>query len=239
MNFTFIKIFVLLLVLPTCALATEIKIILGSDLKKAAQGFLEQSGVSNDIIISESRAFFPCSNNINIAPQRAGDWSTLKATCSDPAGWSVSIRTKPKMATDLFEPGQVQTSIIKVVYANRNIPKGHVIQMADLMLGPADQRTAMGAYLKFDDIIGHESKRNLSRNTVLKVRHIVAASAVDKDDTILIVSNATGLQITAYGEALADGKIGDMILVRSLSSGKQFKATIIAEKKVSPITNIN
>jgi flagella basal body P-ring formation protein FlgA len=74
---------------------------------------------------------------------------------------------------------------------------------------------------------------------ILKPRHIEVVNAVNKSDTILIVSASSGLQISTYGEALSDGKIGDMILVRNMSSNKKFKAVVTAEKKVSPVTNIN
>ena len=74
---------------------------------------------------------------------------------------------------------------------------------------------------------------------MVKPRHILAKNAVNKNDSVLIISGSTAVRIVTYGEALSDGKVGDMVLVRNSSSLKQLKAKVIAEKKVSPLTNIN
>ena len=79
----------------------------------------------------------------------------------------------------------------------------------------------------------------MARDTVIKAHHILANNAVNKTDTILIVSGTAGISIVTYGQALSNGKIGDMVLVKNLSSNKEFKAIVVAEKKVTPITNIN
>ena len=79
----------------------------------------------------------------------------------------------------------------------------------------------------------------MARDLVVKAQHILANNAVNRNDTVLIVSGTAAVSIVTYGEALSDGKLGDMVLVKNLSSNKKFKALVTAEKKVSPITNIN
>ena len=61
----------------------------------------------------------------------------------------------------------------------------------------------------------------------------------NKNGTVLIISGTASLSIVTYGEALTDGKIGDMVVVKNSSSLKEFKAIVTAEKKVSPLANIN
>ena len=128
---------------------------------------------------------------------------------------------------------------MQIVFTKLNIPKGKVIEPADLVMKWADSRTARSAYVTLDNIVGQKAKRNLSRDTVVKPRHILAKNAVNKNDSVLIISGSTAVRIVTYGEALSDGKVGDMVLVRNSSSLKQLKAKVIAEKKVSPLTNIN
>jgi flagella basal body P-ring formation protein FlgA len=125
------------------------------------------------------------------------------------------------------------------VFTKSNIPKGKVIEPADLVMKWADYRTARGAYVTLNNIVGQKAKRNLSRDTVIKPRHILAKNAVNKNESVLIISGSKAIRIVTYGEALSDGKVGDMVLVRNSSSLKQLKAKVIAEKKVSPLTNIN
>ena len=78
-------------------------------------------------------------------------------------------------------------------------------------------------------------ERNIMRNSIIKTQHIIPMNAVNKNDTIIIASGSSGLSISTYGQALANGKLGDMILVKNLSSNKEFKAIITASKKVRPI----
>ena len=128
---------------------------------------------------------------------------------------------------------------VQIVFTKLNIPKGKVIEPDDLVMKLADFRTARGAYVTLDNIVGQKAKRNLSRDTVVKPRHILAKNAVNKNDSVLIISGSKAVRIVTYGEALSDGKVGDMVLVRNSSSLKQLKAIVIAEKKVWPLTNIN
>ena len=128
---------------------------------------------------------------------------------------------------------------MQIVFTKLNIPKGKVIEPADLVMNWADSRTARGAYVTLDNIVGQKAKRNLSRDTVIKARHILANNAVNKNDAVLIISGSAAVTIVTYGEALSDGKVGDMVLVRNSSSLKEFKAIVTAEKKVSPLANIN
>ena len=46
------------------------------------------------------------------------------------------------------------------------------------------------------------------------------------------------MSITTYGIALTSGKKGDMITVENLKSKKTFKAIVLDEKKVTPLTNM-
>ena len=238
----FIKKYCLALIITTSAhgVSAAQDLVYGIDIKNAAQEYLDYHGASNEVVISENRAFFPCKQKISIEPKRVGNFNTLKASCDDPASWTVAVRTKTTYKINTQKESlnnEVQAPLI--VFANRNIPKGHVIQSSDLALRPLQRGNALGAYGDIERVVGHKSKRNISRDTVLKTRHTEVVNAVNKSDTILIVSASSGLQISTYGEALSDGKIGDMILVRNMSSNKKFKAVVTAEKKVSPVTNIN
>mgnify|MGYP001217724298 CR=1 FL=1 len=215
-------------------------LVYGIDIKNAAEEYLNKHNVDNQVVISKNRAFFPCKQKIFIAPKRAGNYTTLKASCDNPASWTITVRTKIRdQGTKTKEGQNSRVKTPTIVFAKRNIPKDQVIQYSDLVLKPSERKNTLGAYINIDHIIGHKSKKNIARGTVLKARHIEAKYSVNKSDTILIVSTSSGLQITTYGEALSDGKLGDMILVRNISSNKKFKAVITAEKKVSPVTNIN
>ena len=230
---------ILFILLQGQALQAKEKLIYGSDLRRIAAKYLAENDMFNTILISDKRAYFPCSDKIYITPQDANDWNTIKASCGKPASWSVSLRTHEKTSGSGEALEKKSSTSVELVFTKRNIPKGKVIQADDLVMKWANSRSSHGAYLAFENIVGHKAKRNMARDTVIKARHMLSNNAVNKTDTILIVSGSAGISIVTYGEALSDGKLGDMVLVKNLSSDKEFKAIVIAEKKVTPITNIN
>lgn len=236
----FIKIFTVFLITTSSQmLCAEDRLIFGADLKKIAQSYLAENGIYNEILVSEKRAYFPCNEKIFIKQKNPSSWYTLQASCGEPARWSISFRTQDK-ALETQQLGHKNLSNnVQIVFTKLNIPKGKVIEPADLVMKWADSRTSRGAYVTLDNVVGQKAKINLSRDTVVKPRHILAKNAVNKNDSVLIISGSTAVRIVTYGEALSDGKVGDMILVRNSSSLKQLKAIVTAEKKVSPLTNIN
>ena len=220
-------------------LFAEERMIYGSDLKAAAADYLAEQGIFNTILVSEKRAYFPCAEKIYTTPKKPNDWNTIKVACGSPASWSISLRTQ-KVAHSGGDTHDTATeNSVKIAFTRRNIPKGKVIQSDDLVMKWANSRSSHGAFITIENIVGHKAKRNMARDTVLKAQHILANNAVNKNDTILIISGSAGLSIVTYGEALSDGKVGDMVLVKNSSSNKKFKAIVTAEKKVSPLTNIN
>lgn len=236
----FIKIFtVFLITINSQMLCAEERLIFGADIKKIAQSYLAENGIYNEILVSEKRAYFPCNEKILITQKHPSSWHTLKASCGKPARWSISFRTQDR-ALKIEQYGHNNLSNnVKIVFTKLNIPKGKVIEPADLVMKWADPQTARGAYVTLDNLVGQKAKRNLSRDTVIKARHILANNAVNKNDAVLIISGSATIKVVTYGEALSDGKVGDMVLVRNSSSSKEFKAIVTAEKKVSPLANIN
>ena len=220
-------------------LCAEERLIYGSDLKTVAEDYLAENGIFNTILVSEKRAYFPCAEKIYITPKSSNDWNTIKAACGSPESWSVSLRTQEVLIGSGDAINTATENSVKIAFTKRNIPKGKVIRSDDLVMKWANARSSHGAYITIENIIGRKAKRNMARDMVIKAQHILANNAVNKNDTVLIVSGSGGVSIVTYGEALSDGKLGDMVLVKNLSSKKKFKAVVTAEKKVSPITNIN
>ena len=233
MKFICKALFGLICLLQAHVLQAGGELILGSDLKKLAAEHLADAGVFKTVLVSDKRAYYPCAEKIYISPKNGNDWNTIKASCGSPSIWSVSLRTKNTGGQK--ESTSKTAGSIQIVSTKQNIPKGKVIQMEDLEMQWASSRSTFGAYLKVENIIGHKAKRNIMRNSIIKAQHITPMNAVNKNDTIIITSGSSGLRISTYGQALDDGKLGDMILVRNLSSNKEFKAIITASKKVKPI----
>jgi len=216
----------------------ETNIVYGADIEKRVGSFFQAAGIERKVIISSKRAYFSCVDELQVKPRVDGDWSTINVSCQDPKKWVVTLRTSSQSNDDGASGQNIIGGTSTVVFAKHNIPKGKVITADDLELKLAANRSAHGAYTNLEKIIGHKAKKNITRDAVLKSRHLIAANDIDKDDDVLIVVGAGGLTISTYGQAMEDGQVGEMIIVKNLSSNKEFKAIVLSEKKVRPLTNM-
>ena len=234
-----IRSFLSLILISTLQPVTaETNIVYGADIEKRVGSFFQAEGIERKVIISSKRAYFSCVDELQVKPRVDGDWSTINVSCQDPKKWVVTLRTSSQ-SNDGGASGQnIIGGTSTVVFAKHNIPKGKVITADDLELKLAANRSAHGAYTNPEKIIGHKAKKNITRDAVLKSRHLIAANDIDKDDDVLIVVGAGGLTISTYGQAMEDGQVGEMIIVKNLSSNKEFKAIVLSEKKVRPLTNM-
>ena len=228
--------FLVILVQP---LAADNNMVYGADIDAKVRTYFQTQQISREVIVSPKRAYFGCAGELSIKPRLKGDWSTISVSCSTPKKWVVTLRTSSRSDDPSATNGQnILGGTTKVVFAKNNIPMGKVISSDDLELKLAANRSAHGAYTNLQDIIGHKAKKNITRDAVLKARHLIAANDIDKDDDVLIVVGSGGLTISTAGQAMEDGQVGEMIIVRNLSSNKEFKAVVLSEKKVRPLTNM-
>jgi len=234
-----IRSFLSLILISTLQPVTaETNIVYGADIEKRVGSFFQAEGIERKVIISSKRAYFSCVDELQVKPRVDGDWSTINVSCQDPKKWVVTLRTSSQ-SNDSGASGQnIMGGTSTVVFAKHNIPKGKIISADDLELKLAANRSAHGAYTDLEKIIGHKAKKNITRDAVLKSRHLIVANDIDKDDDVLIVVGAGGLTISTYGQAMEDGQVGEMIIVKNLSSNKEFKAIVLSEKKVRPLTNM-
>ena len=214
------------------------KIVYGSHIEKRVKQFFYKHQIDRKVIVSQKRAYFPCEEELQVKPRINGDWSTIRVSCPHPKEWVVTLRTSSYDNNKGNNSLNILGGTTKVVFAKNNIPMGQVITVDDLELKLAANRSAHGAYTSLENIIGHKAKKNITRDSVLKSRHLLATNDIDKDDDVLIVVGSGGLNISTYGQAMEDGQIGDMIVVKNLSSNKEFKAVVLSEKKVRPLTNM-
>ena len=224
-----IRSFLSLILISTLQPVTaETNIVYGADIEKRVGSFFQAEGIERKVIISSKRAYFSCVDELQVKPRVDGDWSTINVSCQDPKKWVVTLRTSSQSNDDGASGQNIIGGTSTVVFAKHNIPKGKVITADDLELKLAANRSAHGAYTNLEKIIGHKAKKNITRDAVLKSRHLIAANDIDKDDDVLIVVGAGGLTISTYGQAMEDGQVGEMIIVKNLSSNKEFKAIVLS-----------
>jgi flagella basal body P-ring formation protein FlgA len=212
-------------------------IIYGKDIKNQASKFFNDIGVNGEILTSDKRAFFKCSEGLEFSPHVQNDWRTVRAKCNS-ENWQSILRTTALAPTEVIETKKNMSASSKVVSIVNNMSKGQVISEDDLVLVSVPNQNVFAGFKNIDDLIGRKVMRNLAKGTILKARHVKFRLNVNKNDTVLVILGNNKLSITTYGIALTSGQQGDMITIENVKSKKIFKAIVLGEKKVSPLTNM-
>jgi flagella basal body P-ring formation protein FlgA len=91
---------------------------------------------------------------------------------------------------------------------------------------------AGSASLSANEIIGHEARMDLAEGTPLTAAVMVLPPNVRSGQGIALLVNTERFQLTAKGEALNDGHIGEIISVRRETDGRTVRGKIIADGQV-------
>ena len=226
---------VILLSFPVLSQAE--RILYGKDIKEQASKFFKEIGIKGEILTSDKRAFFNCTDDLEFSPHIQTDWRTLRIKCTS-QNWQSILRTSALAPNEELEKKHNMQSLSKVVSVVSNMSKGQVIGEENLALVSMPNQNVFAGFRKIDDLIGRKVTSNLAKGTILKARHVQFRMNVNKSDTVVVVLGNSKLSITTYGIALASGQKGDLITVENIKSKKTFKAIVIDEKKVTPLTNM-
>ena len=209
----------------------------GKDIKDQASKFFKEIGITGEILTSDKRAFFNCTEDLEFSPHIQNDWRTLRIKCTS-QNWQSILRTSALAPNEELEKKHDMQSLSKVVSVVSNMSKGQVIGEENLALVSMPNQNVFAGFRKIDDLIGRKVTSNLAKGTILKARHVQFRMNVNKSDTVVVVLGNSKLSITTYGIALTSGQKGDLITVENIKSKKTFKAIVIDEKKVTPLTNM-
>lgn len=209
----------------------------GYELKEQAKDVITSSGTPLEILVSDRRVFFPCSEALEFSPRKGDDWSTVEVRCGSD-NWSATLRStvSSNNSVDLNTGSLSENNA--VVTVSQNITKGQVIEQKHLAYAQGQSKDLHGSFRDFTEIIGRKAKFNLARGAILKARHLELSFPVEKGQAVLISSNNSKITVSANAIALEDGQIGDMVKVENSRSGKILNVVVTGEKKVSPITNM-
>ncbi|GAA6134896.1 flagellar basal body P-ring formation chaperone FlgA [Oceaniserpentilla sp. 4NH20-0058] len=166
--------------------------------------------------------FQPCQIPLNIdAPQPLElGRSHIKVACKDTKPWALNVPTEVNLYTEVVVLNQ---PLIK----NQIIEDGHIdLQRQNL----AELRN--GYYLKKAQVIGKQSKRALSGQTVLNSYLILPALMIHKGDKVMITANKGPMSVKMPGEALNDGREGRQIRVKNNRSERIIRGKVVGPGEV-------
>ena len=126
----------------------------------------------------------------------------------------------------LASPALADTNV-RVVVPSRDIARGEVITDSDLTFGTVAGSALMGGTItKLDAVQGMEARRALRSGEVLSANDLRHPVVVTKGQTITMMFEAPGVELTAMGRAMGEGGVGDTVIVQNPASFRMVNAVI-------------
>ncbi len=125
-----------------------------------------------------------------------------------------------------------------VVLTTKSLERGHTITAADVYVDRQDVTDLADYYSTPKELIGMTTKRAVRSLIPLHLSDIEAISRTEKSllirrrEQVKMVARVGGLNITATGEALQDGHLGEVIQLRNLDSKANVQGRVISAGEV-------
>ena len=133
---------------------------------------------------------------------------TIGLTCPGPQPWQI------------FATAQVRL-IRPVVTVTRSLARGDKLASEDLQLTPEDiSQAPAGLFTDPKSLLGRTVRRNLSPSSVVTERDLEPDLAVSRGQRVEMMASLGNGFVTADGQALQDGRLGETIRIRNLRSKK-------------------
>lgn len=145
----------------------------------------------------------------------------LQLSCADAPGWTLTAL--------------VQASVfLPTVHAARVIERGQTITRDHLQLQEVNiGKASRGFYDDVEEVVGQGAKRRIRAGQLIAPNLLSAPLLVRRGQQVSIVASQDGISASATGEALANGREGEVIRVRNLGSQKVIEAQVVEEGVVT------
>jgi flagella basal body P-ring formation protein FlgA len=133
---------------------------------------------------------------------------TIGLTCPGPQPWQI------------FATAQVRL-VRPVVTVTRSLARGDKLAAEDLQLTPEDiSQASAGLFTDPKSLLGRTMRRNLSPSSIITERDLEPDLAVSRGQRVEMMASLGNGFVTADGQALQDGRLGETIRIRNLRSKK-------------------
>jgi len=152
---------------------------------------------------------------VKLPPSLSLGRSQIKVSCSGGKPWALNVPVNIILITDvvvLNQPVSRGTAISEDLLAYRKINLGGLRN---------------GYFLKKGLVIGKQSKRALSGETVLNGHLVLPPVLVHKGDKVMIMAKKGSMSVKMPGEALNNGREGKQIRVKNTRSNRIIKAKVV------------
>ena len=238
---------ILLLLWPNMQLfaaETPSERINGAQIRVVIQAELAAYGLRVEPSIKPDRLFRTCNGDF-VVEKAFGSWKTVRVICRQENEWDIYVRTGYQSEA----PAKVDKSpknpeksdnldLMQRVIVVRPVSRGDLLTREDLGLQTLS-RSGGGGFTDIDELVGRRAKKSLRTGLVVHDRHLQPDWMVHAKQSVSVVNNTAGIQVTTAGIALENGRLGDLVKVRNLSSNSILHGFVAGTKKILIGTKIN
>ena len=226
------------------AAETPLERINGAQIRVVIQAELAEYGLRVEPSIKPDRLFRTCDGDF-VVEKAFGDWKTVRVICRQENAWDIYVRTgyqseapaKADKSPENLEKSD-NLDLMQRVIVVRPISRGDLLTREDLGLQTLS-RSGSGGFTDIDELVGRRAKKSLRAGLVVHDRHLQPDWMVHAKQSVSVVNNTGGIQVTTAGIALENGRLGDLVKVRNLSSNSILHGFVAGTKKISIGTKIN
>lgn len=122
----------------------------------------------------------------------------------------------------------------KLFVLNTNGKKDQVIRREDLTVQETYMNGKGSEYpSSFEDVTGKVLKKDVPANTIITYQMVGEPLAVQRGEIVNIIAENRKVLVMAKGKTIEKGRIGDMIRVKNISSGKEVTGRIADQNTVT------
>ena len=227
------------------AAETPLERINGAQIRVVIQAELAEYGLLVEPSIKPDRLFRTCEGDFEVE-KAFGGWKTVRVICRQENPWDIYVRTgyqseyagksrqKPRKNSEKSDNLDLMQRVIVV----RPVSRGDLLTREDLGLQTLS-RSGGGGFTDIDELVGRRAKKSLRAGLVVHDRHLQPDWMVHAKQSVSVVNNTGGIQVTTAGIALENGRLGDLVKVQNLSSNSILHGFVAGTKKISIGTKIN
>ena len=216
----------------------------GAQIRVVIQAELAEYGLRVEPLIKPDRLFRTCDGDF-VVEQAFGGWKTVRVICRQENAWDIYVRTgyqseapaKADKSSENLEKSD-NLDLMQRVIVVRPVSRGDLLTREDLGLQTLS-RSGSGGFTDIDELVGRRAKKSLRTGLVVHDRHLQPDWMVHAKQSVSVVNNTGGIQVTTAGIALENGRLGDLVKVRNLSSNSILHGFVAGTKKISIGTKIN
>jgi len=122
---------------------------------------------------------------------------------------------------------------VEAAVLTRTIERNEVIKSSDVVVERRPKAELGGEAAARDRAVGMQARRQLRSGQPLKLADLAKPDLVQRDQTVTLVYEATGLYLTIRGKALEAGTEGDVVSVLNLQSKRTVTGTVVGRGQVA------